>query len=231
MSEFTKGIKDAVPISIGYFAVAFSLGISAKNAGIPAPLGFLGSFFIRASAGEYGVYSLMAVNAAYFEVVAICIIANLRYLLMSTALTQKFSPQMPVWKRVLCSCCITDEIFGLSIAHKTPLPLSYPIGATVIAGTFWGAGTAMGITAGAILPANLLSALSVALYGMFIAIIIPPCRKSRTIGVVVAAAFLSSLLLRILVPSLGSGMRTVIVSIIISALAAAFKPVKEDEQP
>lgn len=229
MKELFRGIKDGFPIALGYFGVAFSLGITAKNAGIPAPVSFFSSFLTRASAGEYGVYTSMAANAAYFEVVAICFIANLRYLLMSTALTQKFSPDMPMWKRVICACCVTDEIFGISIAHKTPLPLAYPLGATLIAGSFWGGGMALGITAGSILPPDIFSALSVALYGMFIAVIIPQCRDDKAVAVVVAISFLVSTLAGKLLPNISAGTMTVILTLVLASLAAIIKPI-DDKQ-
>ena len=86
------GLRDGIPIAMGYFAVAFSLGIIAAKAGLSAPEGFLSSFFTRASAGEYGTYTLVAVQAAYAEVIAMCLVANLRYMLMSAALSQKIAP-------------------------------------------------------------------------------------------------------------------------------------------
>lgn len=228
IKELFRGIKDGIPIALGYLGVAFSLGITAKNAGIPAQLSFFSSFLIRASAGEYGVYTSMAANAAYFEVVAICLIANLRYLLMSTALTQKFAPGMPIWKRIVCAFCVTDEIFGISIAHKSPLPMAYPLGATIIAGSFWGAGMALGITAGTVLPSNILSALSVALYGMFIAVIIPQCRKDKAVAIVVTCSFLLSTLAGKLLPEISAGSMTIILTIVISSLAAIVKPIDEN---
>lgn len=232
MSTFFKGVRDAVPIAMGYCAVAFSLGITARNAGMTAPMGFFSSFFTRASAGEYGVYTMMAAHASLFEVVAICIIANLRYLLMSAALTQKFAPDMPLWKRILCACCVTDEIFGISIAYKDNLPLAYPLGATIIAGSFWGLGMALGITAGELLPPNAVSALSVALYGMFIAVFIPVCRKDKAVAIAVAASFLLSWVCAEVQPiaSVSSGIRTVVLTILIAAAAAIIKPVPEEEQ-
>ena len=231
MSAFFKGVKDAIPIAAGYFAVAFSLGITARNAGMSAPLGFMSSLLTRASAGEYGVYSLMAADAALFEIVCICIIANLRYLLMSTALTQKFAPGMPLWKRIVTACCVTDEIFGISIAYPGYVPMSYPLGATTLAATFWGLGTALGITAGEMLPARAVSALSVALYGMFIAIIIPVCRKDKTVGIAVAASFLLSWICAEVPPFSGisAGLRTVFLTIIIASAAALLKPIPEDQ--
>ena len=97
---FAKGLKDGIPIGLGYFAVAFSLGIIASSAGLNAVEGFVGSFFTRASAGEYGVYSLILSDATYVEILVISLITNLRYLLMSTALSQKFSPETSIFKRI-----------------------------------------------------------------------------------------------------------------------------------
>lgn len=232
--SFLKGMRDAVPIGAGYMAVAFSLGITARNAGMTPLTGFFSSLFTRASAGEYAVYTLMGVGAAYLEIFAVCFIANMRYLLMGASLTQKFASDMPVWKRVLASCCITDEIFGISISYKGDLPLSYPLGATALAGTMWGMGTALGIAAGNILPVAAVSALSVALYGMFIAIIIPPSKKDIAVLVAVLAGFLLSWLFGNLpvISGISSGIRIVLLTLVIAAAAAIFKPIddeKEDE--
>lgn len=230
--SFLKGFRDAVPIGCGYLAVAFSLGIAAKNAGMAPVTGFFSSLFTRASAGEYAVYTLMGACAAYIEVVAVCFVANLRYLLMGASLTQKFAPDMPVWKRVIASCCITDEIFGISIAYKGNLPLSYPVGATVLAGTMWGMGTALGIAAGNVLPETVVSALSVALYGMFIAIIIPPSKKDKVVLIAVVAGFLLSWMFEVLpgVSRISSGVRIVILTLAISAAAAIIKPVRDEKE-
>lgn len=228
MHFFIKGMRDSIPIGLGYFAVAFSLGIIAGNLGIPAALGFTSSLLIRASAGEYGAYSAIAAHATCMEVIGLAIITNLRYLLMSTALTQKFAPGTPLWKRLLAGCCITDEVFAISIAHPTPLPTSYPLGATALAGTLWAAGTACGILAGDVLPASTVSALSVALYGMFIAIIIPPAKQDRAIALAVVASFVCSGLCSILpfICELGTGTRTIMLTLLISAVAAVVHPHK-----
>ena len=112
-----RGLRVGIPIAMGYMAVAFSLGIIAAKAGLSAPEGFLSSFFTRASAGEYGTYTLVAVQAAYVEVIAMCLVVNLRYMLMSAALSQKIAPGTSWVHRLLMACCVTDEIFGISIAH------------------------------------------------------------------------------------------------------------------
>ena len=228
-STFLRGVCDGIPIALGYYAVAFSLGIIASNAGIGALLGFVGSFFTRASAGEYGVYTLVAASATYAEVVGMSLITNLRYLLMSTALSQKFSEGTSLAKRVLVSFCVTDEIFGISIAYPGNLEPAYTYGAALISTVFWASGTASGIIAGDVLPANVVSALSVALYGMFLAIIIPPSRKDRAVGIAVVMSFVLSGVCAVMpvVSDLSSGTRTILLTILISATAAICKPVKD----
>lgn len=223
---------DGVPIGVGYYAVAFSLGIIASNAGLNAATGFISSLFTRASAGEYGVYSLVAAGTTFMEVVAVCCIANLRYLLMGAALSQKFAPDTPLWRRIVCSCCITDEIFGISIAYPGHLPMAYPLGATLTAATMWACGTASGIIAGNVLPDLVVSALGVALYGMFLAIIIPPCRKDRSLALIVLSSFIiSSLFSRLpFLSGISSGVRIVILTVIIAAAAAIIKPVDDERE-
>ena len=229
---FLNGIRDGFPIGLGYFAVSFSLGIIAKKGGLTPLMGFFSSLFTRASAGEYGAYTLIAANAAYSEVVLMGIITNLRYLLMSTALSQKFSPKTSLLKRILVGCCITDEIFGISIAYDGYLEPLYPYAATLIAGPMWALGTCLGIIAGGILPTRLVSALSVALYGMFLAIIIPPSKKDKAVLVAVIISFLLSYICTYapFISNLSSGMRTIILTVIISSAAAIIKPVKEDNE-
>lgn len=230
-SIFLHGMRDGFPIGMGYFAVSFSLGIIAAKAGLTAWMGFAGSFLTRASAGEYGVYSLIAIGASYVEVVAMCMVTNLRYLLMSTALTQKFASNVSLLKRILVACCVTDEIFGISIAYPGNLLPAYPFGAMLVSTTMWASGTAVGIVAGEILPPHVVAALSVALYGMFIAIIIPPAKRDRAVGFSVIASFLLSWLCSVLptVREMSAGTRTIVLTIVIAAVAAYVKPVKIED--
>lgn len=230
-SIFLHGVRDGIPIALGYYAVAFSLGIIAGNAGLGAVVGGVGSFFTRASAGEYGVYTLVAVSATYAEVVGMSLVANLRYLLMSTALSQKFSVGTSLFERVLVALCVTDEVFGISVAYPGYLAPAYTYGAAFISTIFWAAGTVSGIIAGDVLPADIVSALSVALYGMFIAIIIPPSRRDKAVGMAVGAGFVLSGLCAVLpiLSGLGGGIRTIILTILIAAVAAVVKPVGDKE--
>lgn len=235
---FFEGVRDGIPIALGYYAVAFSLGIIAKKVGLTASEGFIGSLFTRASAGEYGAYSVIAqetINGLQATahiistLIIMCLITNLRYLLMGASLSQRIDENMPMIKRILIGICITDEIFGISIARKGQLTPAYPLGATAIAGLFWAAGTASGIIAGGALPANIVSALSVALYGMFIAIIIPPSKNDKTVLGAVAASFLLSWICSVapfISEYMSSGTRTIVLTILISSVVAIIKPVK-----
>lgn len=229
---FLSGVRDGIPIALGYYAVAFSLGIIASHAGVTAVMGFIASFCTRASAGEYAGYTLAAAAASYIEVIGMSMIANLRYLLMSTALTQKFRPGTSLIKRILTSVCITDEIFGISIAYPGHLAPAYTFGAFAISTPGWALGTMSGIIAGNILPSNIVSALSVALYGMFIAIIIPPSKKDHNVMYAVIASFVFSGLCAVMpvISQWSSGARTILLTIIISAAAAIIKPIKVEEE-
>ena len=229
---FLRGVRDGIPIALGYYAVAFSLGFIARSAGIDALTGWLGSFFTRASAGEYGVYTLVAAAATYVEVVAMSLITNLRYLLMSAALTQKFRSDTPLWKRILVACCVTDEVFGISIAYPGKLAPAYTFGAALISTVFWASGTMSGIIASGVLPDNIVVALGVALYGMFLAIIIPPARQNRAVLLAVAASFMLSWACSRMpvVSDMSVGTRTIVLTIIIAAAAAWLKPIGDEDE-
>lgn len=226
-----EGMRDGVPIGAGYFVVAFSLGIVARNAGLTPWEGFVASFLNNASAGEYAGFTLMAANASYFELAVVTLIANARYLLMSTALSQRFSPKTGTLHRVLVGFDVTDELFGIAIARPGTVDPFYSYGAFVPALLGWSVGTALGIVMGNVLPARAVSALSVALYGMFLAIIIPPARKSRVVLGCVVVSFLASLVFSVapFVATLSAGTRTIILTVAISSIAALLFPVSDEE--
>ena len=229
--ELLRGARDGVPIGLGYFAVAFSLGISAKGAGLTPVQGFIASFLNHASAGEYALFSLIAQHAAYWEVALVICITNARYLLMSAALSQRFAPGTPFFHRPLVGFCITDEIFGLGVAYKGKRLPEYLYSAFLVAALCWASGTATGIVAGNILPANVVSALSVAIYGMFLAIIVPPARENRIVAVLVPASFVCSYAFSVLPVGreLSAGMQTIVLTVSISAAAALLFPVRDAE--
>jgi len=229
--KLLRGVRDGVPIGLGYFAVAFSLGITARGVGLSAFQGFLASFLNHASAGEYALFSLIGAQAAYWEVATVIFITNARYLLMSCALSQRFSPETPFIHRLGVGFTITDEIFGLGIAQRGALSPPYLYGAFTFAVLCWASGTACGIVAGNILPARVVSALSVAIYGMFLAIIVPPGRENRIVGALILLSFGASYVFSVLpaLASLSSGLKTILLTVAISALAAMLFPVPDTE--
>jgi 4-azaleucine resistance transporter AzlC len=230
--EFQAGQTDGISIALGYFAVSFALGIAMANAGINALQGFVMSFLNLASAGEYAATQVISSNGSYFQMALITLIANARYLLMSCALSQKFSTDTPMIHRFLTGYGITDEHFGIAVSHSRYLDPYYMYGAMSLSVPGWALGTALGIIMGNVLPARIVSALSVALYGMFLAIIIPPARKRTSILIIVATGFLSSWACGILpwLSSLSSGTRTILLTVIIAGAAAWLKPIGEDGQ-
>ena len=225
-----EGVRDGMPIALGYFVVSFTLGIAAQNAGLTPFQGFLASFFNNASAGEYAGFTTIAADAAYLEIALITLVANARYLLMSCVLSQKFSPDASIWHRIFVGFDVTDEIFGITVARPGRLDPYYNYGAMLVALPGWSVGTAVGVAAGNILPIEAVSALSVALYGMFLAVIIPPARQDKIVGALVLLSFLASFVAVHLpgLMELSGGTRTIILTVLLSGLAAYFFPVKED---
>lgn len=225
-------MRDGIPIGLGYFAVAFSLGIVAQSAGLNAVQGFIASFFNVASAGEYALFTSIQAGVTYAEVAIITLVVNARYLLMSCALSQKFDPATPFIHRFFVGFGVTDEIFGITIARQGYIEPLYNYGAIFVSVPLWSIGTSLGIIAGNFLPARIVSALSVALYGMFLAIIIPPAKKNLIIAIAVIVSFISSYVCGILpvIRELSGGTRTIILTILISSIIAIIKPVEETEE-
>ena len=230
-SPFAEGMRDGIPIALGYFAVAFSLGIAARDAGLTPLQGFVASVLCTASAGEHALFTLIGAGAAAWEVALVTLITNARYFLMSCALSQRIAPGMKSGHRWAVAAAVTDEIFGISIARPGPLEPRYHYGAMAVAIPAWAVGTALGILMGTILPARLVSALGVALYGMFLAIIIPPAKKERSVALCVAFGFLCSWASGVLpaLRDLSPGTRTILLTLGLSALAALVFPRKEAE--
>ena len=231
INAYFRGMKDGLPIGAGYFAVAFSLGIMAKKAGLTAVQGFVASVLTIASAGEYAGFTMIGAGASLLEMALVILVTNGRYLLMSCAMSQRINPHMNPLHRVGMGLFITDEIFGVSIAQKGYLRPTYTYGLASVSVLPWALGTSFGIIMGNVLPSGIVSALSVALYGMFLAIIIPPARHSKTIAVVVLISFLTSFL-TVIIPIFGfmsEGVRIIVLTVIISSVAALLRPVKDDD--
>lgn len=229
---FLQGMRDGVPIGLGYLAVSFSLGIAVRNAGMTAFQGFLMSWLGMASAGEYAAITVIAAAGTYWEMAAVTVIANARYLLMSFALSQRLSPDTRLIHRLAIGYSVTDELFGIAVHQPVPLDPLYSYGSYLVAIPSWAAGTALGVIVGNLLPLRVVSALSVALFGMFIAVIIPPARQNKVVLLFVLLSFLASWgASRLpLVSSLSAGTRTILLTVVLASAAAAFFPVREEAE-
>ena len=225
---FVKGLRDGIPICMGYFAVSFALGITARGVGMNALQAGLMSMGMVASAGEYAAIVLIGSSAGVFEMITTCIVVNLRYFLMSCSLSQKLSPDLPFYHRFMLPYCITDEIFGLSSAVQGWLDPRYSYGMTVISVAGWTTGTVLGVLLGNIMPAWAVNALSVSLYGMFLAIIIPPARKDRFIAGLVVISMAASGLFSVLplLREISGGFQVIILTLLIAGAAAFIHPIE-----
>lgn len=228
---FKYGLKSGIPIGLGYFAVSFSLGVWVIKAGLNAFGGAIVSLFCNASAGEYAGFRIMAEDGGFLLMALMTVVADSRYLLMSSAMSQRVAPNLSMGHRMLMGLYVTDEIFAVSMQRPGDLNPWFTYGTAMVASPSWALGTAIGCIVGNILPQRVVSALSVALFGMFLAIIIPAAKKNKIIAGVIAACFaLSSAAAYIpFVSGINESIRTVILTVVISAGAALLFPIKEEE--
>lgn len=234
--EYVKGLEAGIPIALGYAAVAFSLGIQAKKIGFSALQSAFASAGLLASAGEYIAFTLMGASAGLLTLVVMEVITNARYLLMSCALSQKIPEDTPLWQRLLMGYCITDEMFGAAIAREGKLNPYYMFGMVTVSSPGWVIGTALGVLMGDVLPSRILSALGVALFGMFIACVIPEGKKNKIVaGVIVVSFALSFALDRIAtvwkaLKNLPQGVLILALTIVISLGATFLFPLSEEQE-
>lgn len=231
--DILDGLRDSVPIALGYFAVAVSLGINAKLAGLTPFQGFLSSFLNRTSTGEFAGYQLILEQASYWAMLLMMLVVNARYILMSASLSQRIPEGTPLWHRCLMAFGITDEIFGATILRSRPVSVLYSVSIATPAALGWAAGTALGIVMGNVLPDRIVMALGVALFGMFIAVFIPPARKSKVVLGLVVVSFVLSFVFTKVPPlsRLSSGNRIILLTVLIAGVAAFAFPVKDEDTP
>ena len=229
---YLQGAHDGLPIAMGYLAVSFTLGIAARNVGLGAFPASLMSITNLTSAGQFAALGLITVGTSYVEMACTQLIINLRYFLMSCALSQKLDPNMHFFHRLLVAYGVTDEIFGISIGADRMLNPFYAYGAISVAAPSWTLGTFLGVVSGNVLPARVLNALNVALYGMFIAVIVPPARKQKVLAGLVAVSMAASLLFTLLpvVSQISTGMRIIILTVLVAGAGAVLFPVEEAEE-
>lgn len=226
---FLKGMRAGIPIAMGYFAVAIALGIAAMRAGVGIFAAAISSLLTNASAGEYIAFTLIAAGASYIELLTMEAVANARYLLMSASLSQKLQSGTSTLKRLLLGFTVTDEIFCVSMMQEGYLNPYFTYGVFVVATTGWTGGTLLGALMGDILPASIVTALGVGLYGMFISVFVPVAKRNKVVAFLVLVSFALSAAFEYLpyISTLSSGVRVIILTVAISLGAAIFFPVKE----
>ena len=228
-NEFINGIKDGIPICLGYFSVSMAFGIAAVKGGIPAWAATLTSLSNVTSAGQFAGINIMLALGSLIELAITTLIINMRYFLMSLSVSQKVDSSMKLWQRFLVSFGITDEIFAVSMRHIRPLTAIYMAGLILTPVMGWTAGTAVGALATSVMPPSLSSAMGIALYGMFLALIIPPARENTKIMAAVLTAIGASLLFAYapVLKNISNGWSIIIITVLVSALCATFFPVEE----
>lgn len=229
--EWKRGVRDGIPICLGYFAVAFAFGIQAAGTGLTAFQAGLMSVTNLTSAGQFAALGVIAAGGSYAEMALAQFVLNLRYCLMSCALSQKLEDGVPPIHRFGVAYGVTDEIFGISVCRPGELNPFYSYGLMSAAIPGWTFGTILGVISGDMLPGIIISALGIAIYGMFLAVIIPAAKTDTTVLGVVLCAMSASLIFHE-VPALhgiSSGFQVIIITIIVSGFAAWLLPVKEAE--
>lgn len=228
MNEFKNGIKDSIPIALGYLAVSFSLGIAMLAGGITVFQGALMSLTNVTSAGEFAGVKIIVAGGTLMEMVVTQFIINIRYALMSLSLSQKLSNKITLWQRLVIAFANTDEIFAVAMAHQKNVTFPYMFGLQIIPIISWTLGTILGNVAAGLMPPSLSKAMGVALYGMFIAIVVPEARKAKSISIVVIIAIAISCCLYYMpfFSFISDGIAIVISTVLAAGIGAFLFPVQ-----
>ncbi len=227
-SDFITGLKDGIPIALGYLAVSFSFGIAAVAAGLAPLEALLISMTNLTSAGQFAGIGIITAGGSYFELALSQFVINLRYSLMGISLSQRLDRSFSAPKRAVLGHALTDEIFAVSVSRSKPVSPVYFFGLAVLPYIGWSLGTGLGAVFGELLSAPLRDALSVAIYGMFIAIIVPEMRQSRKTALIVTLAIAISCVIYY-VPwfdFISDGFAIIICAVVASAIGALLFPVE-----
>ena len=228
---FIKGLCGGIPIALGYLAVSFGFGISAVTRGQSPLTAVLISLTNLTSAGQVAGLEVIVAGGTLLEMALTQLTINLRYFLMSLSLSQKLAPTFTLPHRLLAAFGITDEVFGVSSSEKGLVTPSYMYGLILLPFLGWSLGTVLGALAGNLLPDSVKFALGIAIYGMFVAIVLPPAKKDRGIRLAALLSIACSLVLAY-VPFFSfvtSGFSVIICALIASAVVALLFPIKEEE--
>ena len=231
-NSFTQGLRDGVPICLGYLSVAFAFGIFTVGNGLSAWEAVLISMTNVTSAGQLAAVPIIASGGSLFELALTQFVINMRYSLMSVSLSQKLGSSVRLIDRFLIAFVNTDEVFAVALSKGSPLGRKYLYGLTLTPYLGWSLGPLLGAVAGSILPDMLVSALGIAIYGMFIAIIVPPAKKSIPTALCILTAVALSCAFKF-VPILSKvpgGFAIIICAVAASALFAAVAPVEPEKE-
>ena len=223
-------MSHGIPICLGYLSVSFGFGILAvSKAGLSVFQASVISASNLTSAGQKAGIDVIAAAGTIIEMILLQLTINIRYSLMALSLSQKLDKSFTTPHRLMASYGITDEIFAVCSAQKNPLTPAYMYGMILIAAVGWITGTALGAAAGELLPAAVSKAMEIVLYGMFIAIIIPPAKKQHSVLFVIIMAAALSVIFRYALPMVSDGFAIIISAIAASAAAALIFPVRDEE--
>lgn len=230
--NFKRGIQDGIPIGLGYFAVSFTFGMMAVSGRLTAWQAVLISLTNLTSAGQFAGLGIIVAGGSMWEMALTQLVINLRYCLMSFSLSQKLEKNISTGHRLAVAFGVTDEIFGVSASQEGRLSPWYNYGVMSMAIPGWTLGTLVGAVLGNVLPGFLVSALNVAIYGMFLAVIIPPAKKNKSVlGVVIGAMAISTVFAVVpVLNKVSSGFVIIITTLIVAGLAAHFSPIPEEKE-
>lgn len=232
MKEFTYGLRRGLPIALGYLSVSFTYGVKAVHGGIPWWMAVIISLSNLTSAGQFAGTTLILTGGNYIEIAVTTFVINLRYMLMSFALSQKLVKPMSRLHRCLVGYGVTDEIFGVAVSEEKKLSSAYMYGLILLPVAGWTAGTFLGAVASGIMPSALANAMELGLYAMFLAIIIPPAKKNYRVALIIAAAVVLECMM-FYIPIfhfISPGFQIILAAVTAAVLGAIFFPVEEAEQ-
>ena len=232
INSFKKGLKDGLPIAIGYFSVSFAFGIFAIENGLTVFQALIISLLNLTSAGQLAAVTIIAGGGTFLELALSQLVINSRYSLMSVSLSQKLSKRVKLPQKLLIAYGNTDEIFAVSVSNKGDVGTKYMLGIILLPVIGWTSGTFLGGFVGNILPPMVTAALGVAIYGMFVAIVMPVAKKEKMTALCVLLAIAISCAFRYipLLKSVPSGFTVIICAVVASALFAIIAPIKTEEK-
>ena len=231
LNDFLDGAKQSLPIALGYFPVSFTFGLMAVRGGIPVWIVILISMTNLTSAGQFAGTNLIIAGSGYVEITVTTFIINIRYMLMSLSLSQKLAQNISGFERYIMAFGITDETFTVAAMQKKDITFSFMTGLEILPYIGWAAGTAAGAIVCTLLPVTLQNSMGIALYAMFIALVIPAAKKSKAaLCVAACAVFISSVLKWMpLFSAISGGWRIIIATLISCTLGARFFPLEDAE--